>query len=236
MKKIALITVIILLMTSCSSQKTIDLAEIEIPYPSNKLLNETVTYKRSPAGLFIHLESYRTYDSNLLNFNDTDLSGRLTTSKNKFLNDNFLVFHVDPIKKTIPFFEIEILTTKQSQNLFKALLKKLGEPVYYRKDDEIFYGVWEKDTITYLFAHNYQSSINGIDTELSDLRIIDNTDKQLIDRFYSAGFQYFGDYVYERAKRNDPNYTYLQFAKYQAKERWDENYLKEIKSNKPLED
>lgn len=234
MKKAILIILMNSLIFSCTSAQNIDLADIKMPYSSEKLLNKNYDFKKEEVGYFVNIQRHTSFNEDLLNFNGISLAGKLTSSNDNFLNKNYIEIQVDEEQKTIPYFRLKIFTTKQSNTLYKNLLKKLGKPLYYEKNEEVFNGAWEKGNITYLFSLNYKSSINNTATRISDLYIIDNSINKLTDRYYSGNFQYFGDFVKERKKRNNPNYTYEEFAKYKSEEDWVEYYLDKIKNNKPL--
>ncbi|RAV30755.1 hypothetical protein DN748_00400 [Sinomicrobium soli] len=215
------------MMASCSSQE-IDLAEINLPYSGNDLINKYQTEKQSAT--FENLSLYISMDPRLLVFNDIDLNGQVSE---KHESQNRLEFYVEENEVVIPFFRVNVFTSQESEKLYRTLLARLGDPVFYSKNNDFFYGAWEKNNITYLYEYNFTGSIGGVKSDTGSLYILDNTNAKLTEYYYSSGFQYFGDFVEMREKKNNPDYTYEEFAEDEADD-WNEVYLKKLKTNLPL--
>ncbi|WP_128755299.1 hypothetical protein [Aquimarina sediminis] len=226
-----IIFLFISIMTSCSSQPKLDLAQVQLPYDFNELKNDELQIEKDKLK-FENLIVYTSEDKNLFVFDKITFAKEFS---DKYHSPTRLYFYTNESSNSVQFIRLNTHDGINGEKMYQSILKLFGKPIYYSKDKEFFNGVWEKGNTTFLLKQNYTAQIGNEKTVTTDLYILNNEIESLTDYYFSSDFQYYKDFVNERVKKQNSNYTYQQFAEDQKNEFFEEEkYLKQIEKNLPL--
>ncbi|WP_165750321.1 hypothetical protein [Cellulophaga sp. Z1A5H] len=222
-KTVALLS---LLITSCNSQTKMDILNLKLPVANDIMINEDYNLTEFNSVIETGYSIYRSYDPNLLIFDNEVLSSNSFNNPNE--TTNYGLFYIKDENKLTSLIKMASFETEKTKLLHEILLKKFGEPNYYESISFASYSVWEDKSSgnIYLFEHNYGGEINNIPIEEGLLFIIDSSDEQLLDKYTKANYSYYQKYL-KRRKRDGKEYSYEEFAK-KENEDGTSRYLKAI--------
>ncbi|AIZ42795.1 hypothetical protein [Cellulophaga baltica] len=215
-----------LLITSCNSQTKMDILNLKLPLADNLLINERYNIAEFNSVLETGYSIYRSYDPNLLIFDNEIIASNSFNNPNE--TTNYGLFYVKNDSKLLSLIKMTSFETEKTKLLHEILLKKFGKPNYYESISFASYSVWE-DKLSgniYLFEHNYGGEINNIPVEEGLLFIIDYNDEELLDKYTKANYSYYQKYL-KRRKLDGKEYSYEEFAK-KENENGTSRYLKAI--------
>lgn len=220
--KYIILSIVTLSLFSCQKHD-FDLANVALPI--NK---ETITgkFKCEESSDFVEVVTFKTTDGEALWFGDENLSGNMVDGSSSF-GTNQVKFQF--LKKTnkIEAYQLQVETEKESLKLEKALDKKLGKADFYYKNKEFSFKIWESNQNTYFLEINNTTVYNGKKTITANLNVVNNNNDLLFNYYIAGGFQYYGDYLYEKKKPEHQNqkYTYRDFVNQKESEDGEDSYF-----------
>ena len=214
----------IITISLCSCQKhDFDLADIKLP-----MKKETFTgkFKCDEGSDFVEAVTYKTTDEAALWFGDEKLSGNMVDGNSSF-GTNQVRFQL--VKKTnkIEAYQLQVETEKESLKLEKSLDRKFGKADFYYQNKEFSFKIWEFNQNTYFLEINNTTVYNGKKTITANLNVVNNKNELLFNYYIAGGFQYYGDYLYEKKKPEHQNqtYTYHDFVNQKESEDGKDSYF-----------
>lgn len=191
-----------------------DLDKISFPIDIAALKEE---YKIEKDIAFVNT-NYHTTEQDLLIFNGYNFSGSLANTALPL--NNKLFFYEEDATKRVDAYEINIKTTNKAEKFEDLLTNKLGKPDFYYRNEEFSFRIWELGGKIYFFETNNTGKYNGNKFKSCSLRVVNSQNKFLIDFFSGGGFQYYGNYLYEKNKpeNKDRKFTYGDFIHKKEKE------------------
>jgi len=230
--KIQLFIIISFLTISCSSEKEFDLSKIRMPCNADYILNENYNFKKSSSWL----EGYVRFNSKnkkLLVFDDINFKKEFSK---EYFSPTSLEVYLDSINNQIPFIRLETSVKEDGKELYSVILKELGKPEYYNKDEKEFNALWKIDNTFFVLKQSNTLKIGGMSTIKSYLILLDKNNDKLVDYYLSIQFENYKDYLKAKSNLTDSiSFSYLDFAKKQKPDYSEKNkYLEEINNNLPL--
>lgn len=214
MKKLLLLLAILPFLTSCK-KNDFDLYKISFPIDITPL---SAKYKIREDKAYTDMVLYNTTDENLLFFNGYNFSGSLDDSNSLF--ENKLSFFKEIKTNQIEAYKILITTSSEAAEFEDMLVDKLGKTDFYYKKTEFTFRIWNVEGKTYFFETNNTGEYNGKKFKSCDLFVVDSKNRFFIDYASAGGFQYYGDYLYEKDKpeKTGKKFTYRDFIDQREKE------------------
>ncbi len=214
-----------LVLESCNSQSNFDLLKFPLDTKVEDLSLNDIEVKKGSYYLGMDYKTYKIYNSKFLRIGNLDVAGRIYPNKNYERNVvNFCFSKKDSI---ITSLEINIYTEELDPEIMNRLSKKLGEPNFLgfdsQKDKEESKPdtyVWEdlKEKKTFFLHRTILSSEGKKKFKSLRLFIVNHSDRVMYNQILDFGdFQYYSDYIEERERKGDLNYTYQQFVKDETK-------------------
>lgn len=219
MKKIVLLIGIVLLAISCR-KNDFDLDKTSFPINIDSLITKYKINEDNSMSGFIR---YYTTDENLLYFNGFNFSGSLDNLNGLFKNKLSFYKEGDQIKA----YQIDITTSSEAEEFENILMNKLGKTDFYYKNTDFSFRIWDFEGKLYFFETNNTGNYNGKKFNSCDLYVIDNKDEFFIKYVTAGGFQYYGDYLYEKSKpeNSGKKFTYRDFINLEEKEDGQDSYF-----------
>lgn len=211
-----ILLLILPLLVSCIKNE-FDLDKITFPLDYGTLKQKYELRENSDFSGFI---IYNSTDPSLLNFDGFAFAGMLSKADDSMFSANHVSFYENRTEKKINAYQLEIKTTKQAEKFEKLLEKKLGKTDFYYRTKEFSFRIWETDGKAYFLETNNTGSYNGEKFNSCLLYVVNSADKLLYNYMIAGGFQYYGDYLYEKNKpehKGQP-YTYRNFVEENEKE------------------
>lgn len=221
MKKLLLLFAILPFMISCKNHD-FDLDKVSFPINIDPLLAK---YKIKEDKAFSDMVRYYSTDKNLMVFNDYNFSGSLDASNNLF--ENKISFYKENKTNKIDAYEIQIKTSDEAKDFEDLLTTKLDKTDFYYKNVDFSFRIWNFEGKTYFFETNNTGKYNGKKFKSCHLYVIDNNNVFFTNYLCSGGFQYYGDYLYEKNKPENKGkkFTYRDFINIQEKEDGQDSYF-----------
>ena len=233
MKYIAIM--FILVLQGCQSQSDFDLLNLKLKKDKiESFIPEHIKHKTHPSS-DITDGNYVTgsYDKELLTFNQISFAGRVNPEQNYLRND--VRFFYNKKDSILEKYQLSIYTTDLSKKLLETLIKKFGEPNFTKYDTEKKENpdgfIWVDKENDYLYLLNYAMKKHGREALLT---VVVNSQDTKILRLYPP-FSYWEDFLDEKNKRKDLNYTYYQFIKDESISD-DDNFYKKLTTGKKPND
>lgn len=199
MKKIIILMGILLLL-ACTPKNTIDLLSIKFGEDSAFKLLKGEKYATYP-------NYVSTSSKKMMVFDGLDLTGYNSKKGMK----NYLIFYYKKEDKTIFYYSVSLLDTEVYKKLLEVLIARFGEADYrdYRTDadfnnDKPYSYIWEDKKSKRLFIFVMYEPDN---VKLNVM--INPSTAQEIPGMANAGC--WNDFLYERNKKKDNNYTYKEY-------------------------
>ncbi len=214
---------VIILFASCNKHD-FDLDKLNFPIEKSSLVEK---FKLKENKDFVDFTFYETSDKAALYFDDFHFSGSLDSNNESLLTNNRATFIEDNKTKRIDAFEININTTDKTEEFEKLVETKFGKTDFYYRNDDFSYRIWEKSGKMYFFETNNTGIYNDRKFKSCQLNVVNSQNKFLVNYFIAGGFQYFGDYLYEKEKPENKNkkFTYRDFVEKQEKEDGKDSYF-----------
>ncbi|TCI91340.1 hypothetical protein [Tenacibaculum sp. M341] len=216
MTKYLIILSSFIFLFSCK-QKEFDIASVSFPFLKDSL-PKNVTFKEDR--FFKGYVLYNSKASEIMYFDDLSIAGSLNSNKKSFFVANYVSFCESIEDKTIDKYEINISTTEQTLQFEKLLEKKFGHTDFYYRNSKFSYRIWEKDGMAYFFETNHTGTYNKRPFVSCHLYVVNMNNKELYNYRIADGFQYYGDYLFEKNKdiHKNKTFTYKDFIEQERKE------------------
>ncbi|PIE50608.1 MAG: hypothetical protein CSA38_02245 [Flavobacteriales bacterium] len=196
------------LLQSCNAQSDFDMTNIKFNVDNISVILpkniKSVTHNRG-----ISPEYKETTISSHLYFAGIDFSGK----NPKAPTQNCAVFFYNTKNNLITEYWLNVLDTKQSEQLLKKLKERLGKPNYTEFKTPIDKTnnnpnklIWEDVKNNRFYYLSYTEQHYGRDAQLIVMPILEKYPGYIIS--------YWEDFTDERTKRKDPNFTYQDYLKY----------------------
>ncbi len=217
-------------MISCNSQSVLDLSDIRMPYEASNLINEKYDTKEETF-TFGNLKNYKSEDEKLFKFNTLNFQKQ----SGKYFSPTILHFLVDNTSNKTKCIYLDTSVDTDSKELYRLFLEKFGAPNYYNKDENFFNGIWELENTYFILKQNFTSQSEDTKITKSRLIILQNDAPELIDHYLYEGLSNYLEFLKSKAEKQDPNYSYNQFAEDKKNDFFgEEKYSKELANNLPL--
>jgi hypothetical protein len=215
-----------LVLQSCNSQSNFDLLKFPLDTKVEDLSLNAIEVKKGSYYLGMDYKTYKIYDSKFLRIGDLDVAGRIYPDKN--YERNVVNFCFSKKDSVITSIEVNVYTQDEKIEFIKKLKETLGKPKYTsfnlrttkkgEKIKEVNGYVWENlyKNKTYFFKLYKIRATSDPTFEEANLKIVSHSDEFLYSKILSS-FQYYEDYIEERERKGDLNYTYQQFVKDETK-------------------
>ncbi len=198
-----------IMLLACKSQSNFDLTKVKLNEDKiSDLISSEIKTATYNAGVSEGEYKYTSTGSDkILIFNNVNFSGENPDAS----YENKVTFYFNKKDSIINRYQLETLVTEQSNKLIEVLREKLGEPNYTgfsdeknKQDSYPSEFIWEDIKNGLLYHISYTKQHYGMDSNLNVMPIAEN---------YPAlpGITYWEDFIIERKKRGNPNYTYQQF-------------------------
>lgn len=222
MKKVIFLIAVLFMTIQATEAQTFDLANITFPF------SKATIAKYKPHDKQVLTMKYRMFESTdpaLLVFNHEKFSGHVG-GKDDFAGVNLVNFYNDDVTSKIHAYRLETYTTAESKKLLKAVQLKLGK-AGFDQGNRNRYRIWETadGKVIYLMEYGAFSLNNGQKTEFAKLFAIDKKATDLVNQQLRGGFQYYKDYLREKAGKKG-KYTFTDFLK-EMKAQGQNSYLQE---------
>ncbi len=210
----------IFILQSCQSQSNFDLTQLTLKGEKiNDIVSKDMKPVMYPAGVdkggvikkYVNVKGGKA--NKLLNFNGTSLVGKQSLNSKNGING--ISFYYKTKDSTIYKYDVYIFSKKQAKDLLTALKKKLGEPQFTSfstPEDKIngnFEGLlWVDNTKNHLYMFEY-----SLDQTIKAKLIVQNNSWNIEEITIFPPFSYWEDYLYDRKRKNDSNFSYQDFLK-----------------------
>jgi hypothetical protein len=212
MKNLFLLLTILLLMISCQKKK-IDWSEVILPIPLDSIAKsyEVLPYLNYNTA---NMESYKSFDKNLLFFKNTALDGKVMAS-------NSIVMYVSKKDEKIVAVSLFTEDEKNTDKLLKTIEENLGKTDYHyfyneNKKLTVTQKIWKKGNKYYTLNLHDPDYILGKKTKTASFTIFNSTSDIFLKWwFYDGGdfSGFYGQYLDEKKKPEhiNKNYNYSDF-------------------------
>ena len=209
----------LLITASCKSQDVdaIDLAQLDLTVAQSELYQEVRAEGPSTSAPIAGYEDYRAYDNaRLLNFNGQRLTGGIGDA---LWGTNYVAFAFDPETAFILYLDLVTYTERETDKLITASFDLLGDPDFTSFDDRDQKALgnpsayaWEAGENHYFLSVRPQT-VGGLETRVGRMTVVKTASLFEDANFLMSGtFQYYGSYFTYRARQNEPDLTYQEFA------------------------
>lgn len=212
--------IIIPLLMSCKGD--FDLAEMSFPINIAPIKEK---FKIEEDKSFADITRYITKDKKAMNFYGSNFAGSNGTEP--FTLDNKVSFYEENKSKKVDAYEIDINTTSEAEDFEKLITSKLGKADFFYKNKDFSFIIWENAGKYYFFETNNTGELNGKGFKSCTLRVVNPQNTLFTNYFIAGGFQYFGDYLYEKNKPENKGktFTYKDFINAKEKEDGKDSYF-----------
>ncbi len=219
MKILKLITIILCVMSMnrCKSQSKVnfDLSEEVLGNKTSIITSiNSVKFNKIPLPIGENYDCLRSYSKELLTFYNIDFEDTLVPDSN--YGRNSVTFNFSKKDSIIESISINTYTKKSSKKMLETLHNNFGkenytgfEDVENKKQGNFNVKIWETDKNTFFLEYKLQEMHEEV-TQTSYLVVVANSNKFILN-YYASYFGYWEDYLLERNKKEDSNYTYQQF-------------------------
>jgi len=201
----------ILVSVTMKGQHKFDLLELELPIEKSVLFNEkfTIDHENTPKFGMTYYGA-KSKDPNLLYVCGNSVS---TSKKDKIE----LVLFLKSENDNIVCCYLRILNTENTHLTELALNKKYGNPNYRTSIPEREDFIWEDKGANNLvyFAHFYPKDESQF--QWSEVCVFNLDDIKVIKDIGSPNAVNYYEYLTIRKEKDDPDYSYRDFAEYQKK-------------------
>lgn len=212
MKNLAIFIFTGMVLNSCGAQSDFDLKNI-------KFLEDKITEIAKPEQITqtfpiegSDIEYAMLKNAENLSFYGTNLRGRQNPDSKRGINGIHYYYHTSD--SLIYKYEVYIYSEEEAVELLATLKKQFGEQNFTRlkhgpedKSDDNFKALlWERQAEKVLYMLEYT-----LDETIKAKLIVHHNFEDIVKLNMIGAFGYWEDYLKERKKKNDPNYTYQNF-------------------------
>ncbi|QXP59324.1 hypothetical protein [Olleya sp. HaHaR_3_96] len=219
MKKVTVtLCIISLILQSCISQSNFDLSDITLNENIKDLPIEKLDLYEKDFFLSSEYSGHTIYDKQFLNFKGVALEGRIHPNTNYLRNS--VSFWFSKKDNIISILEINIHTHDECTEFVNVLIKKLGNPNYIRfenkkereRDNPSNY-LWEDTVNNRTYFLDVYKDYQTKKYEKAHLYMLKNSDTIVYPTMFDfPEYGYYGEFIDERSKKQDPTYTYQQYV------------------------
>ncbi|WP_326984422.1 hypothetical protein VUJ46_07775 [Chryseobacterium sp. MYb264] len=222
LKKIKYFLALLILPFLLSCQKGFDVSEMSFPI-NMTVVKEKVKLEEDKS--FSDMTRYYTTDKKAINFYGENFAGSNGTPP--FTLDNKISFYEENKSKKVDAYGIDINTTDEAEDFEKLIDSKLGKADFAYKNNDFSFTIWENTGKYYFFETNNTGELNGKKFKSCTLHVINPKNTFFVNYFIAGGFQYFGDYLYEKAKpeHQGKKFSYRDFIDVKEKEDGKDSYF-----------
>jgi len=211
------LTVVCLIVQSCQSQSNFDLSDITLNENIKDLPLEKLDLYEKDFFLSSEYSGYTIYDKQFLNFEEVELEGQIHANTN--YKRNRVYFWFSKKDSIISILEIDLYTHDECTDFVNVLIEKLGPPDFRRygdkrekeRDNPSNY-LWEDTVNNRTYFLDVYKDYETKKYERAHLYMLKNSDTIVYPIMFDfPEYGYYGRFIDERRKKQDPTYTYQQY-------------------------